>query len=111
MQIGFAQGGIGQIIYARGLSQLGGGRRCFVGNLGSLEFQDGAPNILKISTTGEVCLPIPDVDAWQLEVDDFINAVLDGSPMLISPEDARQVVNIAEAAVTSATAGQRIMLQ
>ena len=111
MQIGFAQGGIGQVIYARGLSQPGGGRRRFVGSLGSLEFRDGDPNVLKISTTGDVCLPLPDVDAWQLEVDDFIDAVLDGSPMLISPEAARCVVTIAEAAVASATEGQRIMLE
>ena len=111
MQIGFAQGSIGQVIYARGLPQPGGGRRRFVGNLGSLEFQDDDPNILKISTTSEACLPIPIVDAWQLEVDDFVNAVLDKSPMLVSLESAQRVVAIAEAAVASATEGRRIILE
>ena len=83
----------------------------FVGSRGSLEFQDGTSNVLKISSTGEVCVLIPIADAWQLEIDDFLNAALDKSPMLVSLESTWRVVTIAEAAVASETEGRRIILE
>ena len=111
MQIGFAQGNIGQVIYARGLSQPGKSRRRFVGSRGSLEFQDNDSNVLKISSTGEVDIPIPATDTWQLEIDGVVNAVLEKSPMLVSLESARRIVTIAEGAITSQTEGRRIILE
>jgi predicted dehydrogenase len=110
MQVGFANGGIGQVVYARGLAQPGSAWRRFLFSEGTLEYRQGEPHVRKATTAGEVSLPIPDVDAWQVEVDDFITGVLDGTPLLVSPEEARRVVVIGAEAVTSATEGRRVSL-
>jgi len=54
---------------------------------------------------------IPATDTWQLEIDGFVNAVLEKSPMLVSLESARRIVTIAEGAITSQTEGRRIILE
>ena len=97
-------------LYARGLAQPGSAGRRWVFSEGTLEYRESEARVCKATARGKVNLPIPDEDTWQVEVDDFIAAALDGTPLLVPPDAARRVVNIAAAAVTSAIEERRVTL-
>ena len=97
-EITFESGVVTTIAYLRGFEWPGPGWRSVACAHGSVQVVDGADHVEVTTTRGRETVPIRQYDPYDIEINEFIQAIRTGAPMTVTLDDARRVVAIAEAA-------------
>ena len=110
-ELTFLSGAVSTIAYLRGFQWAGRGWRTVACRRGSVRVVDGEEYVAVTTPNGLKTVPLPEDDAYETEIADFVSAVRTGAPLAFTLEDARQVVAIADAAQMAAREDRAVAVE
>ena len=117
LMLGFANGGCAFTMQGHGLLAPNDINRCIVGEHGYLEEQLGEniydfqqEKLFLVIDKGREQIPLPSIEPYQEDTNNFINEILGKSKIVIPPEEGIKTVEVCNAAARSAKEGKRIYI-